>query len=354
LSSRVLGAVAALVAALASVPVRADAPNETSAAASAGFDDARTSEAREAFKLGAELAREARWDEARVMFSRSNALKPHPVTIYNLAFCDRAMGRPARALELFQRALDVDHAGPDHLADELIGVTRRYLAEASARVVQVRWSGVEPSELRVDGRPLEAFVSDGQMFYVLAESPDPPAATRNEAAALLLDPGTHVFVARRPGSADVVETRAVAAGEQLRINFKFEAPPVPHRAARAAEKRRSSSSFPGRGYAYAALGVGAAGIVVGGVAGTVALAARSKLRDECVFPGHACSRRSEDDIQRLQTSSSVATVAFVVGAVGAAGGITLLALAPVSRPNQSARLELRLGAAGISLSGQLR
>ena len=324
-------------------------------------EDPRTSEAREAFRLGAALAREARWDEARVMFARSNAFKAHPVTLYNIAFCDRAMGRPARALELFQRALDAHAAGPDHLADDLLAATRRYLAEASARVAHVRLRGVQAAVLRVDGQRLEPFRMQEQTWYVLADGPEPASEAPAEGATLLLDPGTHVLVASRKGLADVVETRAVAAGEELSVVFEFR--PVPAEASAAARTPKARAlraatpeafHFPERRWGYAALGVGTLGALVGGVAGGIALAARSQLHSECGPSGDNCPRQDAASISRLHASADIATVAFVIAGVGVASGVTLLLLAPpATSSRRRARLELRLAVAQLNLAGEL-
>src|SRR5262245_61280524 len=87
-------------AALAGSPEAADAasprspppsgPAEATPAAGPAEGDAPdVTEAREAFKLGAALAKQGQWVDALVAFQRSSDLKAHPITMYNVAYCER-------------------------------------------------------------------------------------------------------------------------------------------------------------------------------------------------------------------------------------------------------------------------
>ena len=68
----------------------------------------QTDQARDAFSLGTALANQGQWPEALNAFNRSSKLRPHPVTTYNLAYCERALGHYTRAYKLFRRTL-VEH-----------------------------------------------------------------------------------------------------------------------------------------------------------------------------------------------------------------------------------------------------
>src|SRR5262249_16858609 len=52
--------------------------------------------ARAAFVEGTTLVKNAQWAEALAAFERADKLKSHPVTTYNIAACERAMGRYTR------------------------------------------------------------------------------------------------------------------------------------------------------------------------------------------------------------------------------------------------------------------
>src|SRR5947207_8021484 len=60
-------------------------------------EDSGVSAARDAFRQGSALARQGQWPEALTAFRRSAALKGHPITTYDIAYCERALGRYARA-----------------------------------------------------------------------------------------------------------------------------------------------------------------------------------------------------------------------------------------------------------------
>ena len=67
-------------------PVAAPAPAQSEA------DDEPTVLARKEFLEGAALVRAERWGEALAAFERATKLKPHAVTTFNIAQCERAMG----------------------------------------------------------------------------------------------------------------------------------------------------------------------------------------------------------------------------------------------------------------------
>jgi hypothetical protein len=75
---------------------------------------------------------------------------------------------------------------------------------------------------------------------------------------------------------------------------------------------------------YAAFGVGAAGVLVGGVTGAMTLSQAGDIKDAC--PNDECTPEHEGDVSSARTLGTVSTVAFVVGAVGLAAGTTLLVL----------------------------
>lgn len=193
--------VAAVIAACAAIAVsaRADAA-----------DDART-----AFNHGLDLVRSAQWAEALASFERASELRPHPVTTYNIAACERALGRYTRARRSFQKALaEHDQSGGTALPGSLAADARGYLAEIDRLLVRFTLE-VEPSSaLTVDGRPLEV-VRDGAATttYVAGlRAPGVGDASPSGSFVVLLDPGAHVFIFSRPGFADAILRRSFDAG----------------------------------------------------------------------------------------------------------------------------------------------
>lgn len=89
---------------------------------------------------------------------------------------------------------------------------------------------------------------------------------------------------------------------------------------------------PNRTAAYVAFGLGGAGLLVGGIAGAVAVSKHGKLSDTCV---DGCPPGSQGDIDSYRTTGGVSTVGFVVGGVGVAAGTVLWLLTP--SPTKAAR-----------------
>src|SRR5260221_624332 len=74
-----------------------------------------------------------------------------------------------------------------------------------------------------------------------------------------------------------------------------------------------------RAVAWTALGIGAAGVVVGTVLGIRAFDTKSEAQAECA--GSACSQRGLDLFSDARVAANVSTVAFVAAAVAAGVGI---------------------------------
>jgi hypothetical protein len=86
--------VAAALSAMPTAPVRADEPSHSQVAL-----------AREQFVAGVTAARENDWQTALRAFERSQALYPHPATLFNIAGARRRLGRFVAAVEAYRRFL---------------------------------------------------------------------------------------------------------------------------------------------------------------------------------------------------------------------------------------------------------
>jgi hypothetical protein len=339
-----VGAVAALVGSLLGVSVvSAQTPDETRTDAGRQVESAETERARAEFRRGAELSRAARWDEARDAFARSYSLRSHPVTTYNLAFCERALGHPALATVLFERALTESSQGASgRLPEPLVGFATDYRDETRARLARliVHLEGAE--SLAIDGIPIARVERDGAIVFVAGAGP-PAALGAESTVAVWVDPGQRVLVASKPNHGDRVVSRRFHAAERAELGFSWKSIPTPALPvvlpAAPAPQRES------RPWAYVALGSGVAGVVASGLAGFAAYRKHEYLENECGSAGR-CPSRYRGDVAALGRYADIATVTGVLGAVGVATGVTLLALPP-SRgiPRASAtRLFLQPGA----------
>jgi hypothetical protein len=271
-------------------------------------DDATTVAARAEFRRGAALARSQQWNEAGLAFERSYRLKPHPVTSYNIAYCERAVGHPAKALSGFERALAEHRSGQRGvLTPDLIELAIRYRDEVAARVAVLRLAIPPGAGVAIDGQHLAAVAAAGPV---------------------VLDPGAHVLVVAKPGFVTAVLTRDFAAGQNARIEVHLESRPLLSHATTGTRTRVGLD----RRWSYLAFGTGAASLVAAGVAGTLALRKRAQLEDKC-DASHVCAQRYQGDIDSIGLYADTSTVAAILGAAGLGVGATLFFFGP-ERPRR--------------------
>jgi hypothetical protein len=312
-------------------------PPRAAAPATDDAGDPKLAEARTAFREGTALARQAQWGEALLAFERSARLRPHTFTTYNIGFCERALGRYTRAHKMLARALAENEArGGTALSADVAADAKRYLVDLDARLARAMVT-LDPADaaVAVDGRPLDMIEARPSTPLLSAGTrdlgaPETPPSSRFE---LLLDPGAHVFVVSKTGGPDAIVTRAFDAGSKAELELKLAPRPLPEPAKAAApplppsppptpsKDREVSARWPG----YVALGLGAAGVALGSVAGVVALQKKNKLDDACGATRTECPSSARRDRDALVTWADVATISFGVGLAGAVGSIVLFA-----------------------------
>lgn len=164
-------------------------------------------EAREQFRRGAELAKDAQWGAALAAYERSAKLRPHPWTTYNIGVCERALGQYVRARKTFERALEQRTSDAD-LPSATVEDVKRFLAEIDRLVGSIDLT-VEPPDARiaVDGHPHEE-------------------VTKGGTARLVLDPGRHVIVLSREGFSDAVHAEDVRPGDRRAVKLALDRLPA--------------------------------------------------------------------------------------------------------------------------------
>lgn len=176
-----------------------------------------TTRARELFRRGAALAHEERWGDALAAFEQSALLLPHGATLYDVGYCERALGHPTRARRAFTRAL----ARPD-LPEAMRADAGRYLAEADAKVGRLALHvASRASTVTIDGRPLEAIAGPSDVPVLLAGTREPGSGEALPAARVevWLDPGTHVLATTPASGAPRLDTIKLAAGGALSLTI---------------------------------------------------------------------------------------------------------------------------------------
>ncbi|MBE7482357.1 MAG: hypothetical protein HS104_20550 [Polyangiaceae bacterium] len=303
-------------------------------------------QARDAFRLGAGLAEAGQWKDALAAFQRSAKLRPHATTTYNLAFCERALGRYTRARKLLLLALEQSRAAPTpELTPSLETQAKAYLSEAEQKLARVSLSLDDRAlAVSVDGRPLELDRTAPRPVLVAGvREPGPGEALPATEVELVIDPGAHVFVITKADASRVLNLQ-VEPGATDRIELCLG--PKPARA--AAQPDRPDATWP-----ILAFGVGAAGVAVGTLTGLAALQEKSSLDDHCTRGIARCDARYQRDIDAMNRYAVVSTASFGVGLVGLGLGAYLLLSTPsADATRESAKLRLLVGPTGGSVFGR--
>ncbi len=273
---------------------------------------------------GVKLAEKGRCSEAIDKLDRSEKLYHAPTTLGRLAECQIELGKIVLGTENLQRLLRepvASNAPPAFVAAR--ARAEKVLAKAKPRIGNLQINVSAPPstkiDLTVDGAP----VSD--MFI------------GNEWPA---DPGTHVVEVSSPGFLKANAKVALKDGEGEKVSLKLEVDPnyvkpaVPDPVVvKAGDPDNNNGNPPpppppppeqkSNALAYAALGVGAAGVVVGGVTGALFLGKKSDLTTSC--PNKNCATTAgQSDLSSTKTMGTISTIGFIVGGVGLAAGAVLL------------------------------
>jgi hypothetical protein len=297
------------------------------AAAAQPPSDADRVTARALAHEGYEAQKRGQYADAADRFQRAEALVHAPTL-------EVGLGKLVEAHETYQRIVRETLApnAPAPFA-RAIEDARAELAALEPRLAWVTLEVRGPSspDVRIDGTPV-------------------PVAVLGVKRAC--NPGEHRVQASAAGYAPASRTFSVTEGENATIALPLAPLPAPppepvaeSRPADGTPTARETSSTPfGRTAGIAALGVGAAGLVVGGVTGVLALTKHASLSGGC--PDGHCPASRSSDVSLYNTYATVSTAAFAVGAVGAVAGVTLLLTTPKQAPVTAYAGFLHAGIAG--------
>jgi hypothetical protein len=279
----------------------------TSFARFAHAQDSAEQQAQALFDEGRRLLLEGQIELACPKFARSETLSPSGGTLLNLADCLEKSGKTASALVKFREVRSRAHAAGradvesmarkrvEDLEAKVATVTIRVPLESSVHGLEVRRDGekVEGEEL---GRPIP------------------------------VDPGAHEIAATAPDR----KTWTATVGVQDRAQIAVTVPALED--ARTATKPEEHAPpqriLSRRNIALGVGGIGAAGVLLGTVAGIVAVAKHGEATSACpLYPGPCPDHSVDAPDQASRTWATVSTVSFVLGAGGLAAGAVLFYLA---------------------------
>jgi hypothetical protein len=209
---------AVLLAASATV---AWSPAATAQGTPSSGDDA-TARGRSAYVRGTALAHDEQWGEALAAFEEAAAARDAPLVEFNIAYCERALGRYVAARKTLQRvAADTSGLDPSQVED-----TKAYLAEFDRLLVRVAVT-LDPATavVTVDGRPLAA--GDDETTFLGGVAPAGVGAALGKSSfTVVLDPGAHLFRAVREGHEDAVVRKSYRPGERAALDLHLDVLPA--------------------------------------------------------------------------------------------------------------------------------
>jgi hypothetical protein len=291
------------------------------------------------FRKGIADMEAGKFDSACPAIEESQRLDPRPGTLFTLADCQDKAGNIATASALYE---DYLRAGAQMNASTKLRHAQRL------KVATAQKAALAPHipELTIT---LSAATPKGAR--VLLNGTELSEASLG--VALPLDPGDHM-VAARVGSG-TVEERMVTLGKGEKRAVELEPKPAaqgPTAAPRAPfvpadDAALKARSAPGQGMsgrrigALVAGGVGAAGLVLGGITGAIALSKKSAIDEGCV--DHVCTREGKAAADSARTPGLLSSIGFGVGAAGLAAGAVLWLTEPSAARTGGAKPRVTAG-----------
>jgi hypothetical protein len=284
-------------------------------------------QAQSRFLRGKDLMTKKKYDEALAEFEASRDIVASPNTRLALARCLLAMGRLVAAYaELGRTAVE---------AKELTAEDNRYQRAREAALAD-----------RAELEPKLGFVAltienpaEGTRVTVGGEELRRGAWT--EPAPVLA--GTAQIVVDTPGHAAIQREVTLAVGQKTSMTIDAQSgeaiggPPPPPEPPPAPAPVRVEGPHLSRAWAYAAGGVGAAGLLTFALFGSMARSTYNDLQTTC--NSGPCPPSKTDEIASGKTKQTIANVGLAVGIIGAAAGVTIFVLsAPKGAPAPSAAL----------------
>jgi hypothetical protein len=267
-------------------------------------------QARDLFNEGMRLREKGDIPAALDKLKAANALAHTPITGLELA---RVYEQTGQLVEAREALLGVAREPP--LPNESVR-SKEARAEALTLAENVR-ARIPTLTVKVTGVPPATVAVSIDGASVLSEALDAPRP---------VDPGSHNIFARSTSGGTAQTTVDLKEGEnrlaELKIAFASGSPPEVTPASSTAPRPSSPPSGEGTvisSLVYVGVGVAAAGLVVGGVTGTLALAKADSVNKAC--NGTTCPPSASGDVQTGRTFGDVSTVSFVVAGAGAVAGV---------------------------------
>lgn len=263
------------------------------------------------FQEGKRLLDEGRLEEACPKLRDSLRLDRAGGTAIALAVCHERAGKVASAWTTWNEALA--YATRDQRADREKRA-RDAIAALTPRLPRLVLAPQAPSD----------------RFVVRHDGVEVPVSAWGTAIAV--DPGEHEVEASAPGKRTWSQRVTSTEGASITVTIPaLEDAPAPTAASTALPSRAVPASSTQRTVGYALGGIGAAGIVVGSIAGLVARSKAGSANDRC--PTVACTDAGAvDDSRTASRAAVVSNVSFAIGLTSLATAAVLIVTAPAREP----------------------
>ena len=254
-------------------------------------------------------------------FKRADALYHAPTLSVGLARAYVGLGKYVEAAETYNRV--IREKVPDDASDPYKAAVEDARREIEGLHAKIGWATI-----RVEG-PKEP--------KVMLDETEVNVASLGVKRAV--NPGSHVVRATADGFKPGEQSFTIQAGSTQDVVLTLEADPDAE-VSTGGDTTNDTLRLVG----FVAIGVGAAGLIVGGVTGGLAMGKHSELEDNC--PNGACPPDQQDNLDSFHTLGTVSTIGFIAGGVIAAAGIVLVVVGSLGASEEgadTARLTAEIG-----------
>lgn len=289
--------------------------------------DADKATARNLFSEGQEALRANDCVKAADRFERADALYAAPTIRVGLARAYVCLGKFVKAKEKYNLVIR------ENLPSDASEAFRSAVADANKEIVGLD-AKIGFVTITVQGPSAPEVTIDGELVPVAALGVRRP-----------IDPGSHVIKADGAGFKPAEATVMVVAQQEVPVSLALEADPTESTDDTGTVGARGDSSTGDtlRLVGFVALGVGAAGLIVGAITGGLAIGKHGELTDACGEDGR-CPAEQQGTLDDYNTFGTVSTVGFIAGGVLAAAGLVLVLVAP----SGTEQATLQLSPTGVS------
>jgi len=273
--------------------------------AQAAETDAAAAEA--LFQKGREAMTAEDYDAACQFFLESISLDQAVGTVMNLAVCEEKRGHLTSSWERWHQAIRLLDKADDRV---LFAEDQLNWIAARLAYLTIHLTGTSPKDVSIR--------RDGVVLGRASLDQELPA-----------DPGTHVITVESERFESRQFSITLASGEKAELTVS------PGKARPQLETKASAGSIQARRIAaFAALGLGAAGIATAIVTGVLLPAQDQKVEDNC--PGRVCNDVGAQAISDAQVLLALNTAGWITAGVGVAAGSVLLLTLPKDKKKVSA------------------